>query len=64
ERLMLGLRRSAGVLAGEGGAALLASADGRRLVEAGVVTEIDGRLIVTRPLLTDEVVRAVLGMSG
>ncbi|MGF1664672.1 MAG: radical SAM family heme chaperone HemW, partial [Acidimicrobiia bacterium] len=39
ERLMLGLRRSAGVLAGEGGAALLASADGRRLVEAGVVTE-------------------------
>ncbi len=64
ERLMLGLRRRAGVVAGEGGAALLASPDGHRLVEAGVVAEIDGRLVVTRPLLTDEVVRAVLGLEG
>jgi putative oxygen-independent coproporphyrinogen III oxidase len=64
ERLMLGLRRRAGVVVGEGGAALLASADGRRLVEAGVLAEIDGRLVVTRPLLTDEVVRAVLGLEG
>jgi putative oxygen-independent coproporphyrinogen III oxidase len=63
ERLMLGLRRNAGVQAGPGGSALLASDQGRRLVEAGVLSEKGGRLIVTRPLLTDEVVRAVLALE-
>jgi oxygen-independent coproporphyrinogen-3 oxidase len=60
ERLMLGLRRTAGVEAGAGGAALLASQDGRRLVAAGVLVERGGRLVILNPLLTDEAVRAVL----
>jgi putative oxygen-independent coproporphyrinogen III oxidase len=63
ERLMLGLRRAAGVVAGEGGAALLATEQGQRLIDAGVLAHVDGRLVVTRPLLTDEVVRAVLGLG-
>ncbi len=64
ERLMLGLRRAAGVLPGEGGVALVRSAVGRRLMEAGVLdlSEDRERLVVTRPLLTDEVVRAVLDL--
>ena len=37
ERLMLGLRRRAGVVAGPIGDVLLASGDGRRLVDAGVL---------------------------
>lgn len=64
ERLMLGLRRSGGVVAGVGGAALLSSEQGRRLIDAGVLAHADGRLVVTRPLLTDEVVRAVLGLGA
>lgn len=63
ERLMLGLRRTAGVVGGSGGTALLASDRGRRLVEAGVVAMVGERLVVTRPLLTDEVVRAVLDLD-
>ena len=63
ERLMLGLRRTAGVVGGSGGTALLASDRGRRLVEAGVVAVVGERLVVTRALLTDEVVRAVLDLD-
>jgi coproporphyrinogen III oxidase-like Fe-S oxidoreductase len=63
ERLMLGLRRSAGVRAGEGGAALLASADGARLIESGVLAGEDDRLVAANPLLTDEIVRAVLDLE-
>jgi putative oxygen-independent coproporphyrinogen III oxidase len=63
ERLMLGLRRSAGVVAGAGGAALLASAQGARLVAAGVVTVDGERIRVAKPLLTDAAVRAVLSLS-
>jgi oxygen-independent coproporphyrinogen III oxidase len=63
ERLMLGLRRSAGVEAGPGGSALLASDQGIRLVEAGVLDRSGTRLVVARPLLTDEVVRAVLSLG-
>ncbi|MBU1227811.1 MAG: radical SAM family heme chaperone HemW [Actinobacteria bacterium] len=62
ERLVLGLRRAAGVIAGSGGRALLASPDGRRLVEAGVLAERGDRLVVARPLLGDEVARAVLAL--
>jgi oxygen-independent coproporphyrinogen-3 oxidase len=62
ERLMLGLRRRAGVVAGEIGARLLASDAGERLVAAGVLGRSDGRLVVLRPLLTDEVTRAVLDL--
>ncbi len=67
ERLMLGLRLAEGVTAGPGGVALLGSAEGRRLREAGVlaVAEVDGRamLRVDRPLLTDAAIRIVLGLE-
>lgn len=62
ERLFVGLRRAAGVVAGEGGRALVASAHGQRLLEAGVVEIEHDRLRVTRPLLTDAVLRAVLDL--
>lgn len=63
ERLLLGLRRRAGVRAGRAGARLLGSRDGERLVAAGVLTSAHGRLVVTRPLLSDEVSRAVLALD-
>lgn len=66
ERLMLGLRLAGGVVSGPGGAALMASADGRRLIEAGVIrttADVPTRVEVVRPLLTDEAVRAVLGLE-
>lgn len=63
ERVVLGLRRAAGVVAGEAGAALLASRDGGRLVDAGILSERHGRLVVARPLLGDEVARAVLALT-
>ena len=60
ERLMLGLRRSAGVALGSGGTDLVESAAGRRLLEAGIVDVRNGRLVVSRPLLTDMVIREAL----
>jgi putative oxygen-independent coproporphyrinogen III oxidase len=63
ERVMLGVRRAAGVVVGQAGRALLESPAGRRLVEAGVMTEAGGRLVVTRPLLGDEVARALLALD-
>ncbi len=63
ERLMLGLRRTAGVEPGVGGARLLASAEGRRLADAGVIALRHGRLIVERPLLTDAAIRAVMALE-
>lgn len=62
ERLMLGLRRPAGVAEGPGTAALLGSAEGARLVAAGLIEVESGRMRVTDPLLTDEVVRTVLAL--
>lgn len=63
ERLMLGLRRTAGVMIGDGGRALLSSDEGRRLVELGVLGVIDDRLFARDPLLTDEIIRAALGLE-
>jgi putative oxygen-independent coproporphyrinogen III oxidase len=63
ERVMLGVRRAAGVALGSAGRALLASAHGRRLLEAGVVVARQGRLVVARPLLGDEVARALLALE-
>ena len=65
ERLMLGLRRAAGVRPGRGGVALVQSPHGRRLMEAGVLdlSPDRQRLVVSRPLLTDEVTRAVLDLE-
>jgi putative oxygen-independent coproporphyrinogen III oxidase len=63
ERLVLGLRRAAGVRTGLGGARLLASPAGRRLRETGILVEAEGRLRVARPLLGNEVARAVLALD-
>ncbi len=63
ERVYLGLRRVAGVELGAAGEALLAREEGERLLAAGVVERRHQRVVVTRPLLTDAVVRAVLALS-
>ena len=62
DRLFVGLRREAGVIAGRGGAALVEDPAGRRLLDAGVLALVDGRLRVENPLLGDEVLRAVIGL--
>jgi oxygen-independent coproporphyrinogen-3 oxidase len=64
DRLFVGLRRAEGVSDGPGVRSLIGSVDGRRLQEAGVIDVSDGRLVVRRPLLTDEVHRAVLGLEA
>lgn len=63
ERIVLGLRRRAGVKAGWAGERLAASAEGTRLVAAGVLAFQSGRVKVARPLLTDAVSVAVLSLS-
>jgi hypothetical protein len=63
ERLLVGLRRTAGVVAGQGGAALLNSHWGERLRRAGVIGAIGDRIMILRPLLGDEVGRAVLALQ-
>jgi oxygen-independent coproporphyrinogen-3 oxidase len=63
ERLMLGLRLRCGAAAGEAGAALLSSDEGKRLLAAGVLEVAGDRVRVARPLLTDEAARAVLSVS-
>ncbi len=62
ERMMVGLRRIEGVELGPGGGAFLASEDGERLVHAEVVAQEGDRLVVTNPLMTDAVIRAVLAL--
>ncbi len=64
DRLFVGLRRAAGVADGPGVRSLVESDEGKVLQEAGVIAITAGRLIVTRPLLTDEVHRAVLGLEA
>jgi putative oxygen-independent coproporphyrinogen III oxidase len=64
DRLFVGLRRAAGVSDGPGVEALLRSPDGMRLLDAGVIEVVGDRLLVRRPLLTDEVHRAVLGLEA
>ncbi|MCZ6518229.1 MAG: radical SAM family heme chaperone HemW [Actinobacteria bacterium] len=64
DRLFVGLRRVVGVAPGPGGTAFLQSESGRRLVDAGVVSLVGGRLTVDRPLLTDEVYRCVLDLEA
>jgi coproporphyrinogen III oxidase-like Fe-S oxidoreductase len=64
DRVFVGLRRSVGVGTGDGTDALLASAEGKSLVDAGVIVNHGDRLVVTRPLLTDAVHRSVLALTG
>jgi len=61
DRLFVGLRRTVGVSSGAGTEALLASVEGRILVEVGIIHDDNERLTVTTPLLTDAVHRSVLG---
>lgn len=63
ERALLGIRRASGVSVGVVGRRLLESEAGRRLASAGVVVERDGRLVVARPLLGDEVARSLLAVG-
>jgi putative oxygen-independent coproporphyrinogen III oxidase len=64
ERLFLGIRRTAGVVTGDAGRALLKSDEGIRLLEAGVIGNESGRLIALRPLLTDAISRALLALPA
>ncbi|HLE95617.1 MAG TPA: coproporphyrinogen III oxidase, partial [Acidimicrobiia bacterium] len=64
DRLFVGLRRSAGVSDGPGVQSLIGSPEGRLLHEAGVIEMSGDRLVVRRPLLTDAVHRAVLGLEA
>jgi putative oxygen-independent coproporphyrinogen III oxidase len=63
DRLFVGLRRSAGVSRGPGTDALVESYEGKLLVEQGVISVGPDRVEVIRPLLTDEVLRTVLGLE-
>lgn len=63
DRLFVGLRRSAGVSPGPGTEALLASADGKSLVESGIIDVEEGCVRVRNPLVTDAVHRSVLGLT-
>jgi putative oxygen-independent coproporphyrinogen III oxidase len=63
DRLFVGLRRSAGVAVGRGGRAFVADAEGQRLLEAGVVAANGDRLKVVNPMLSDAVLRVVLGLK-
>lgn len=64
ERLFVGLRRTNGAEIGVGGEALMASAAGRRLADHGVIARQGSRLVITRPLLTDEVLRTLLALDA
>lgn len=63
DRFMVGLRLAAGVEAGSVGEAFMASDDGRRLADAGVVDRRHRRVVVVAPLFTDRVARSVLSVT-
>jgi len=63
ERVMLGLRRAAGVSTGVAGRRLLASESGVALGDAGILEVVGDRLRIARPLLGDEVSRALLALD-
>jgi oxygen-independent coproporphyrinogen-3 oxidase len=63
ERVLLGLRRAAGVRAGMAGERLLQSESGSAVVAAGILETDGDRLRIARPLLGDEVSRALLALK-
>lgn len=63
ERVMLGLRRAAGVVAGRAGERLVTSARGAALIEQGVLVRRGDRLVVADPMLGDEVTRSLLALE-
>ena len=62
ERVVLGLRRSIGVSSDALIERFVKSASGIRLVDAGVMAVRNDRLVVTRPLLTDQVLASFLAV--
>lgn len=62
ERLFLGLRRTAGVSVDSVVVEYVESPDGQRMLGAGLIELVDDRLRITKPLLTDTVVRDVLSL--
>jgi len=63
ERVFLGLRRAAGVVAGAAGRALWDSPAGSRLAAAGVLDMRGDRLVIVDPFRTDAVTREVLAVK-
>lgn len=63
DRLFVGVRRSAGVGAGPGVEALLETPGGSLLLRERIIDVSEGRLVVRRPLLTDEVHRQILDLE-
>lgn len=64
DRLMLGLRLAAGTPRTPTADRFLASPDGQRFVDAGLVRVVGDRVIVTDPMRADMVARAALSVSG
>jgi putative oxygen-independent coproporphyrinogen III oxidase len=64
DRLFVGLRRTVGVSPGAGTEALLDSAEGRAFMDAGIIAQENGRLMVREPMLTDAVHRSVLAQPA
>jgi oxygen-independent coproporphyrinogen-3 oxidase len=64
DRLMLGFRLAAGTPRTPAADRFLASPEGQRFVDAGLVRIDGGRLIVTDPMRADMVARAALSVSG
>ena len=62
ERLAIGLRLAAGVVAGARGERFLADDEGARHLAAGTIAQRGDRIVVERPLLTDAVARAMLAV--
>ena len=63
ERILIGLRRTAGVRAGELGQRWAASPDFDRLREAGVAEVVDGRIVITDPLRADTAGRLLMAFE-
>ncbi|HSJ82584.1 MAG TPA: radical SAM family heme chaperone HemW [Acidimicrobiia bacterium] len=63
DRLFVGLRRAAGVGHGPGVEALLGTPGGNLLLRERIIDVDNGRLVVRRPLLSDEVHRQILDLQ-
>jgi len=64
ERLVIGLRRRAGVTAGRLGERWATTDEFARLRQAGIAGLIDGRIIVLDPLRADTATRSLAGLTG
>ena len=64
DALMLGLRLACGASLTDLARCFVDSAQGARLLDAGVMALAAGRLVVLKPMLTDAVVREALSVSS